>query len=84
MSNTFPNEVIELLNEIHQVPENNLMDKILSYCEMNDYNIQEIGDLLGENEQFKTKLWIDCVDNNTIRDILLKEKQNSTEEMDDW
>ncbi len=79
-----PNEVISLLNEIHEIQEDNLMDKILSYCEMNDYSIQEIGDILSESEHFKTKLWIDCVDNNTIKDDLLKEKQNSTVEMDEW
>lgn len=81
---SYPTEIIALLNEIHKINEDNLMDKILSYCEKNDYPVQEIGDILSENDQFKTKFWIDCVNNNTIRDKFLKEKQNQTEDIDEW
>ena len=84
MNTNIPKELITLLDKIYLMPEDNLMDKIISYCEMNDYDIQEIGDILSENEQFKTKLWIDCVSNNTIKDDLLKQKQNSTKELDMW
>ena len=84
MNTNIPKELITLLDKIYLMPEDNLMDKIISYCEMNDYDIQEIGDILSENEQFKTKLWIDCVSNNTIKDNLLKQKQNATKELDMW
>ena len=83
-TNTTKDELITILDQVYLMPEDNLMDKILSYCEQNDFCIQEIGDVLSESEQFKTKLWIDCVDNNTIRDELLKEKQNSTDKLDVW
>ncbi len=81
---TYPTEVVQLLNEIYEIDEHSIMDKILSYCEKYDYDVQEIGDILSESEQFKELLWIDCVKNNTISDKLLKEKQQSTEELDEW
>jgi len=79
-----PTDIIILLNEIHKIDEENLMDKILSYCSKYDYNPQEIGDLLAESETFKRTLWLDCVDNNTIRDALVKDKLNSTATLDEW
>ena len=75
---------IELLNNIYLVQEDNLMDKILTYCEQNEMNIQEIGDILSDSEQFKNTLWIDCVNNNTIKDPFLKDKQNSLHHIDEW
>ena len=80
----YPTDVTQLINEISDIRETNIMDKIISYCEMNDYDIQEIGDLLSENETFKRHLWMDCVKNNTIADELLKDKQNSTFQLDEW
>lgn len=84
MINSDSPDSIQLLNEIYKVPEVSLMDKIISYCDMNDYDIQEIGDILSENEQFKKKLWIDCVNFNTIKDELLKKKQHQCTDFDEW
>lgn len=77
-------DIVLLINEIYKIQEDSLMDKILSYCEMNDLSVQEIGDILSESKQFKNNFWIDCVNNNTIKDDLLKQKQKSTFDIDDW
>ncbi len=84
MKPKIPSDFIILINEINKIPENSLLDKILTYCEQNNFDIQEIGDILSENEKFKRTLWIDCVDRYVIQDEYLKIKQNSIEELDEW
>lgn len=81
---SIPTNIEVLLNEINKINENNLMDKIISYCDKYDYQIQEVGDILSESEQFKRRLWLDCVNNNTIKDDFLKMKQNETLDLDEW
>jgi len=49
-------EIVELLNEISKIEENTLLDKIVTYCEKFDLDPQEIGDTLGDSEQFKLML----------------------------
>ena len=84
MQNMNELDLQDLLNEINKIPGDSLIERIISYCEENDLEPQDIGDSLGESEQFKRVLWIDAVDNNQIHDIKLKELLNSTEEIDDW
>jgi len=76
--------IIELLNDIHKIPESSLLEKLISYCEENDILPQELGDILGESEQFKRVLWINAVQNNQIHDTPLQNKITSTEELDEW
>ena len=78
------NEIIKLINEIYLIQEDNLMDKILSYCDKNDFDIQEVGNILSESEKFKNTLWLDCVNNNIIKDDKIKNKQNSLNDIDEW
>ena len=75
---------IELLNQIQEFEGETILDKILSYCEKYDKEIQEIGDILSENEIFKKTLWIDCVKNNTIQDEWCKNKLDNIEKFDEW
>lgn len=78
------NNLTEILNEINKIPEVSLLDKIISYCEQNDLNPQELGDELAESEHFKRRLWMDCVNNNSIQDNLLKQKWEETDTLDEW
>jgi hypothetical protein len=79
----FPN-VPELLNEIQQLPENSLIEKILSWCEETNTDPKELGDYLEENEQFKRMLWLNAVEHNQIRDVQLKDRWKQMNELDDW
>ncbi len=76
--------IVELLNEISKIPEISLLERIISYCEENDLDPKEIGDVLSESETFKTNLWLDCVENNSISDPLLKAKWDKTNNLDEW
>jgi len=66
--------IIELLNKIHDMPEDTLLEKIISYCEETDTDAQEIGEFLSEYEQFKRVLWADALKHNQIRDLTLKKR----------
>ena len=81
---TPPTNLIQIMNEISIIEEDNLLDKIASYCEKNNYDPQEVGDILGESEQFKDKLYIDLVHNHVIKDPGFTKKDNLTEEIDEW
>ena len=76
--------LVEILNEIHKLPENNLLEKMSSYCEMNDIDPQELGDMFAESDQFKRRLWVNCVENFQIKDELLQDKLQSVEDLDEW
>ena len=76
--------IISLLNEINKIPEPDLIGKILSYCEQNDFDVQEIGEFLSESEQFKKQLWVDAVKHNQVQDESLRKKINTTQELDAW
>ena len=65
------NNIIQIVNKISEMNRNNLLDKIMDYCETYDKDPQEIGDLLQENEDFKNLLYRDCVKNNIIKDTSL-------------
>ena len=79
-----PENIPALLNEIEKIPEDTLIQKIVSYCEQTDTDIQEIGDVLETSKQFKRMLWLNAVKNNEINDPLLKETWESTQDLDDW
>jgi len=76
--------IINLLNEINQINEPDLMNRILSYCEETDTDVQELGDILGESDQFKRQFWLDAVKNHQIRDEGVQRKLNQTLETDVW
>jgi hypothetical protein len=58
----------------------NLVDKIMDYCETYDQNPQEIGDILQESEDFKKLLYKDCVKHHIIKDSEIKIE----DELDVW
>lgn len=76
--------IVEILNEIQEFPEDSLLEKMISYCEMKDIDPQELGDMFAESDQFKRKLWINCVEAFQIKDVLLQDKINSIEDLDEW
>ena len=78
------NTISQLLDEIDKLPGDSLLEKILSYCEENDIDPKEIGDMLSDSEQFKRILWIDAVGNNQIKDELLKNKLKETKDLEAW
>ena len=73
-----------MIDKILKTPGDTLLEKILSYCEINNLNPQEIGDNLSDHEQFKNELWFDCVKNNIIQDEELKIKHNRYKEDEEW
>jgi len=78
------NNIIELLNAISQVHGDSLLEKIVSYCDKNNLDPQEVGDILADSEQFKRKLHIDLVHNHIIRDPGFSRKENLCQDLDEW
>jgi hypothetical protein len=74
----------EMLNEITKMPEDSLMEQIISWCEENQYDTKEIGYRLGESEHFKRRLHINCVEHHQMTDILLHDKIAKMEDLDEW
>jgi hypothetical protein len=66
------NELITLINKISTMNGNNLLEKIVDYCETYDQDPQEIGDILESSDEFKKLLYKDCVKSNIIRDLDLE------------
>ena len=77
-------EVQELINEINSYPEYSLLEKVISYCEENDIDVNDIEDILKQSEHFRTVFYIDCVEKNHIRDLGLKKKLRETIDEDEW
>ena len=73
-------KIVELVNKISEMEGNNLLEKILDYCETYDEDPQEIGDILQESEEFKDLLYLDCVKHNIIKDTSISIK----DELDIW
>ena len=73
---------MNLINEIHKIEGDSLLEKILSYCEINEINPQELGDIISDIDQFKEDIWLDCVKNNIVQDDTIKHKLNK--EMEEW
>ena len=84
MENRHENEITELLNDISKIQEDNILDQIVSYCDKNDLDIQDVGDQLGSSEQFKRKLYIDLVHNKVIQDKAFSKKESLCEDLDEW
>jgi hypothetical protein len=76
--------LVSTLNQINSLPGNSLLERMLSYCEENDIDPKELGDMFEESDQFKRVLWIDAVENNQIQDAPLKAKLNETQDLDTW
>ena len=81
---TFDYDITELLNEIQQIPEDSLIEKMISWCEQTATDPKELGDFLESNEQFKRMLWLNAVKHNQIRDEKLKHRWDDMEGFDDW
>lgn len=77
-------DIVKLINKIYKMHGDSISEKIIDYCETYDEDVQEIGDMLSESEDFKQMMYRDCVKYNIIRDKHLVEKQNTTEEIDIW
>jgi len=73
------NNIVLLLNEISKIPEKTLLDKILTYCEKNDFDPQEIGDILEESDQFKLMLHSELENNHVF-----SKTGPSVIEVDEW
>ena len=78
------NNIVELINDISQMYGDSLSEKILDYCETNNMDPKEIGDILEESKDFKELLYRDCVKNNLIKDESLDTLLNKTEDIDIW
>jgi len=76
--------LVSTLNKINSLPGDSLLERMLSYCEENDIDPKELGDMFEESEKFKRVLWIDAVENNQIQDAPLKAKLNETQDLDTW
>ena len=77
-------EVQTLINDINSYPEYSLLEKVISYCEENEIDVNDIQDILKQSEHFRTVFYIDCVEKNHIRDLGLKRKLTETIDEDEW
>jgi len=78
------NDLVLLINDIYKIDNENILDKIIEYCDVNDLDIQEVGDILSESEDFKNILYKDCVKSNVIRDEVLSNKMKRTQKIFKW
>jgi len=78
------NNFIKLFNEISSMSGENLVEKILDYCETYDKDPQEVGDFLEENKEFKKILYDDCISNNIIKNPEYKQSIERTEGIEEW
>jgi len=76
--------LITLLNEIHKMPDDNLLEKITTYCQENNYREEDVADILQSSDQFKRQLWISCVDNFQIKDEQVLDTMNKTQDLEEW
>ncbi len=77
-------DIIEILNQINKMPDETLLERMITWCQEFNYDPQELGDLLGESEQLKRTLWMNAVKHNQILDPLLKQKWDQMENLGDW
>jgi len=75
---------IEIVNKISEYDGDTLIDKMLDYCETEDINIKELGDMLEDFEDFKRLLYKECVNVNLIKNPLLKKELHNTEDLEIW
>ena len=78
------NDLVLLINDIYKIDNENILDKIIEYCDVNDLDIQEVGDILSESEDFKNILYKDCVKSNVIKDEVLSNKMKRTQKIFKW
>ncbi len=77
-------DFLNLFNNIGKMHGNSLLEKILDYCDTYDEDVQEIGDILESNKNFKEILYDDCVNSNIIRDPKYKKIINRVEKIEEW
>lgn len=77
-------ELIELINKIYEMEGVSLSEKIIEYCDVYDRDVQEIGDILGESEDFRRVMLNDCIKNNIIKEDMLKTIIERTETISVW
>ena len=74
----------EMLNQITKMPEESLMEQIVSWCEENSYDTKEVGYVLAESDHFKRRLHINCVEHYQMTDELLHDKIDRMEDLNEW
>lgn len=76
--------LIDIINEIHKIDGDSLLDKALEYCHKNNIDIQELGDILSESEEFKQVLLGDCIKYKIIRSEEIDIEISKTEDICAW
>jgi hypothetical protein len=66
-----------------KIPADTIMDKIIEYCNRNEAEFKEVGDILSSSEEFKKIFYLDCVKHNIIKDDLVKQMLNRSESLDE-
>jgi hypothetical protein len=73
-----------LFDQIQKLPENSLIERMLSWCEENDEDPMELGEIFSQDDNFKKILWADAVRMNQVSDNDLKTKMNQTQPQEIW
>jgi len=73
-----------IFNQIQQTPGDSLIEKMLSWCEENDFDPAVLGEMFSEDKHFKKILWYDAVKMNQVKDLKVKQLQTETEDLDIW
>ncbi len=72
------------LNEFAKMPDDSLLEQIITYCEQHEIDSKELGYVLAESDQFKRRLHIDCVKKHQMLDPLLTKTLDQCSDMDEW
>ncbi len=84
-NNEIPEYSIEIwLNEFAKMPDDSLLEQIVSYCEQHDLDSKELGYVLAECDQFKRRLHLDCVKKHQMSDPLLTKTLNRCKDLEEW
>lgn len=65
-----------------RIEDSSMLDVILEYCDYNDLDINEIGDILSESKEFKDFLEKELISNSFIKSK--KQKREPEIILEDW
>ena len=74
----------EILNLVDDMCGDSIMSKLLDFCETNNIDPQELGDILEEDIKFKKLLYDDCVHYNSVIDNEMTNKESNMQDLEVW
>lgn len=76
--------LLQLLDYIgKKEKDDSILEYIIDFCQINNYHIGDVADLIKRNKNFKNILKEDCIARGILRD-LKNSKSNNLKLDDDW